>query len=133
MNHTEFDSLASDPVVGLRGGSQASLQKVARYQKVILLCILIYFTALVGQFALPPDLRPWLGLGVLGLGVVNATFVILLALQLYDTVSGLLLGILCLIPILGLIILMIVNSKATDILQKNGIPVGLLGAKIPVN
>jgi hypothetical protein len=43
---------------------------------------------------------------------------------------GVVLGILTLIPCVGLIVLLIINSKATGILKKNGVRVGLLGAKM---
>jgi hypothetical protein len=99
--------------------------KVAKYQKGVLVCILIYFLAVVGQFALPLEVRPLLGLGVLA-----AVFTILLAMKTHGTVFGIILGILCLVPILGLLILLLVNQKATTVLQSNGKKVGLLGANL---
>jgi hypothetical protein len=104
--------------------------KVAKYQKGVLVCILIYFLAVVGQFALPLEVRPLLGLGVLAVGLVAAVFTILLAMKTHGTVFGIILGILCLVPILGLLILLLVNQKATTVLQSNGKKVGLLGANL---
>jgi hypothetical protein len=40
------------------------------------------------------------------------------------------LGILTLVPLLGLIILLIVNQRATGVLQAKGYRVGLLGASL---
>jgi hypothetical protein len=40
------------------------------------------------------------------------------------------LGILTLIPLVGLIVLLIVNGKATNLLREDGIHVGLLGARM---
>ena len=41
-----------------------------------------------------------------------------------------LLGLLALIPCVGFVILFVVNSSATSVLQRNGIAVGLLGARL---
>jgi hypothetical protein len=41
-----------------------------------------------------------------------------------------LLGILTLLPCIGLITLLVVNAKATAILKAGGLKVGLLGAKV---
>jgi hypothetical protein len=40
------------------------------------------------------------------------------------------LGVLALIPLVGLIVLLIVNGKATKILREHGVRVGLMGAKL---
>ena len=131
MSYNPFEAPSSNSrVVGIVSGSREDLAKVAKYQKGILVCILIYFLAVVGQFALPPQLRQVLGLGVLAVGLVAAVFTILLAMKTHGTVLGILLGILCVVPILGLLILLLVNQKATTVLQSNGIKVGLLGANL---
>jgi len=39
------------------------------------------------------------------------------------------LGVLSLVPLIGLLVLLVVNGKATNILRQNDIKVGLLGAK----
>ena len=57
-------------------------------------------------------------------------FVFMLAMKLYSTGMGIFLGILSLIPCLGLLILLMVNSKATTALKESGIKVGFLGAKL---
>ena len=43
--------------------------------------------------------------------------------------AGIVLGILTLVPILNLIILLVINGRATNLLRKHGIKVGLMGAK----
>ncbi len=103
---------------------------VAQYQKGILVCILIYLIAMVFQFALPPELRPIIGVGVLLVGLTGTVFVFLLAIRVYSTAVGVLLGILTFIPCIGLLVLLMVNGKATGILKQNGIKVGLLGADL---
>lgn len=53
----------------------------------------------------------------------------MLATRVYGTGAGIVLGVLTLIPCLGLVILLLVNRKATDVLKQHGIGVGLLGAR----
>jgi hypothetical protein len=115
-------------VVGVRSGNREDLRSVARYQKGILVCILVYFVAVLCQFLIPPELQPLIAIGVLFLGLVATVFVFLLAMKVYSPGVGILLGILTMVPCLGLITLLMVNGKATTILKQNGIRVGLLGA-----
>jgi len=120
---------ASPSAVGVLSGSREDLRSVAKFQKGILVCILIYL-AVIGQLALPPDIRPLIGIAVLIAGIVGAVFVFLLAIKVYGTGLGILLGVLSLVPCVGLIVLLIVNGKATGVLKQNGIKVGLLGANL---
>ena len=117
-------------IVGVKSGSREDLRSVAKYQKGILVCILINLTAVVCQLAIPADLRPIIGLSVLVVGLAGTIFVFLLAIKVYSTGVGVLLGILTLIPCVSLIVLLVVNGKATGILKQNGIKVGLLGANL---
>ena len=57
-------------------------------------------------------------------------FVFLLATKVYGTGLGILLGLLTFIPCIGLLVLLIVNGKATRVLKENGFKVGLLGANL---
>ncbi len=108
--------------------NRRELRRIAVRQKVILACILVYVPALVLAYVLSmtPVLLP--GLAVLAAMVVGTVFVFLLAMELYGSVVGAMLGILTLLPLVGLIALLIVNSKATAILRAGGVRVGLLGA-----
>jgi hypothetical protein len=54
----------------------------------------------------------------------------LLAIKVYSPRFVVLLAILMLIPGIGLVVLLVVNGKATRILEQNGIRVGLLGANL---
>ncbi len=108
--------------------SRADLRAIATYQKVVLVCILVYIIAVVAQFLIPPALRLVVALGVLAVAVTAAVFVFLLATKVYNTALGIVMGILTLIPLVGLITLLIINSRATATLNINGIRVGLLGA-----
>jgi hypothetical protein len=93
----------------------------------MLLCLLGQITLFVLQFVLP-GMRPLLGLAYLAVGITAAVFVFMLCLTVYNTTMGIILGILTLIPLIGLLVLLIVNGKATKLLQEHGIKVGLLGA-----
>lgn len=119
-----------DVVVGVRSGTREDLRSVAKYQKGILVCILIQLIAVAGQFALPPDIRPIVALVTIPIGLAGTVFVFLLAIKVYSTAVGILWGILALIPCVGLLVLLTINGKATKILQENGIKVGLLGANL---
>ena len=104
------------------------LRTIAVRQRVIMYCILAYLVLIVGQFALPPELRLIPALLALAVSITAAVFVFMLALALYNTGTGILLGILTLIPLVGLIVLLTINGKATNVLRQHGIRVGLMGA-----
>jgi hypothetical protein len=106
------------------------LKSVAMYQKGILLCILAYLALVLFQFAVPPESRSLLAILAIPLGITATVFVFLLATKVYSTGLGIVLGILTLIPCVGLIVLLIINGKATAVLKKHGINVGLLGANL---
>ena len=95
-----------------------------------MLCILAYIALVVLQFVLPPGMRPLLGIAAFGASITGAVFVFMLSLTIYSKAVGIVLGILTLIPLIGLVVLLIINSKATKILKANNISVGLLGADV---
>lgn len=131
MNENPFQApRAVEPPVKGRNRSREELLSLAKAQKGIMICILLYLISVFTQFAIPENLRLILGLGVLVVGIVGAVFVFQLAIKLFGTGIGVLLGILTLMPCLGLIILLVVNGKATNVLKDNGIHVGLLGANL---
>jgi hypothetical protein len=110
--------------------SRQDLYSVAIYQKVILWCILAYLVAVAAQFAVPRESRLILGLVFAAVAVLATVFVFMLALKVYSTGMGILLGILTLIPLIGLIILLIINQKATGLMNKHGYRVGFMGADL---
>lgn len=67
-------------------------------------------------------------LGLIASAITGAAFVFLLALSLYSTGAAVVLGICMFIPLVGLIILLVVNGKATSVLREHGVHVGLLEA-----
>jgi hypothetical protein len=84
--------------------------------------------AVIGQFAIPPAQRPILAVVIIGVGLVATVFVFMLAMKVYSTWLGVLLGILTIVPCINLLVLLAINTKATNILRQNGYKVGLLGA-----
>jgi len=131
MSDNPFQSpMTEDLAVGVKSGSREDLRGVAKYQKGIIVCILVYLIAMIFQFVLPPELRPILALGVVAIGLTGTVFVFLLAAKVYGTGLGVLLGILTFVPCVGLIVLLTVNGKATAVLRQNGIRVGLMGANL---
>jgi hypothetical protein len=121
---------ATDRVVGVKSGRREDLKAVAIAQKSILVCILLYIVSIISQFLVPVEYRLYIGIGVLVIGLVATVSVILLAIRVYSIAAGILLGIGTFIPCLGLLILLLINGKATKILQENGHKVGLLGADL---
>jgi len=124
------------PAVGVLSGTRQDLRSVAMYQRGIIACILLYIIAFIAQTLITSqrtaEIPLWVGvlsvLATLGIIVAGAVFVFLLSIKVYGPALGVLLGILTLIPCLGLLALLRVNAKATTVLQQNGIKVGLLGA-----
>ena len=130
INPYQPPSLESQPppAVGVLSGSRDDLRAVARYQRGIVACVGVYLILVIVQFALPPEQRWILALLLIPLIPIATTFVFLLSTKVYGTGLGILFGLLTLIPCIGLIPLLILNAKATSVLNRNGIPVGLLGA-----
>jgi hypothetical protein len=136
MNENPYQSPMADlgPAVGVLSGKQADVRAVALYQKGVLVCILLYFCCILGQiaaqFVLPPSTAILFGLGVIVAGLAGLVFVFLMATKVYGVGIGIAMGVLTLMPCLGLIVLLLVNGKATKVLQQNGFRVGLLGANL---
>lgn len=130
-----FQSPRTDArAVGVRTGSMRELYNVARYQRAVLLCLLVQILGGVASVLIAPSVTPpialLLNLGLLLIGLASTVFVFLLATNVYSTAVGVVCGLLALIPCIGLITLLIINSKATGILRQNGIRVGFLGANL---
>jgi hypothetical protein len=116
---------------------RAELRRVALYQKFMLVGLLIeviYILVVVFSYVagvtLPPALSLTLALVVSPVALATTVFAFLLAIQVYGTGLGVFFGILTLVPCIGLIMLVVINIKATSILQAHGYHVGLLGASL---
>jgi hypothetical protein len=117
-------------VIGIRSGTLQDLYKVATAQKGILIGILIYFGSLFAiQFVRPP-LSNVLVVAWLLAAFATFIFMIILALRVYNLVAGIILGLLMIVPFANLLILLMVNRKATQIMRSNGFKVGFMGADL---
>lgn len=110
--------------------SRDDLRNTAVCQKGILFCILGQIVVVILQFFLPPELKLIVPIAGVPISVIATVFVFLLAIRIYSVALGILLGILTLIPCVGLFVLLIINGKATAFLTSHGVRVGLLGAKM---
>lgn len=117
-----------------------NLRQVATAQRGIMLCILAEFIIgilrVAGVTGGVPIMVIGLTLVYFAVAIVGAVFLFKLAILLYNTGVGVVLGILTLVPLLGLIILLVINGKATNLLRQHNIKVGLMGANpatIPVD
>jgi len=130
-----------------------NLRKVAGQQRAIMLCILAGIALIIAQVyanqANMPQLVVWIARVRALVGLVGAVYVIQLALSVYGTTTGILLGMIMLspllilvlhwlilgvLPLVNLLVLLFINGKATTLLRQHQIRVGLLGAnpsKIP--
>ena len=104
------------------------LRAIANTQRMLMFCILAYLAGLVLSGVLPQPLKLVGGLLYIVGGIAAVVYVILLGVKLHSTGVAILLGVLTFVPCVGLIVMLVVNSKATEILKANGIKVGLLGA-----
>jgi hypothetical protein len=105
-----------------------TLQAIAGNQRAIIFCILGYLCLIPAIVLAPDDLRIFVAIPVVLLGLTATVFVFLLATKVYSTGTGVVFGILTLLPCIGLIMLLIINGKATSVLKDNGVEVGFLGA-----
>ncbi|MDA7915595.1 hypothetical protein N9B98_04955 [bacterium] len=67
---------------------------------------------------------------MVGTSIGSLTYTVMLATQIYGTGVAILMGVLAIVPCVGLLPLLIINGKATSILRSNSIKVGLFGANI---
>ena len=128
---------ADSQIVGIKSGEPRDLKSVAKSQKGLLFSILLQLIAVISSFSysvspfiFPVNLDAIVIFSVLAGGISGTFFVFWLAIKVYSPLPGVLLGMLTLVPCVGLIILAAVNRKATFILKQNGIKVGFLGAKL---
>lgn len=107
------------------------IKTVAKYQKGILGCILLQMLAYLMPVFLPGELGFFASGAFVLVGAIGSlVYTILLATQIYSTGVAVLLAVLAIVPCIGLIVLLIINGKATAILRANGVKVGLFGANM---
>jgi hypothetical protein len=107
--------------------SMAELYAIARYQRTLIYCILFLLLDYGIAMAMPEEVRLFLLLPHLAVGVIAAIYVFRLSLEIYSTGTGIALAIGTMIPCIGLLVLVVINSKATGTLNVYGVRVGFLG------
>ena len=127
----------ADRVVGVKSERREDLIAVAVAQKSLLTCIVLYILCICAQLMLSQyreaaNYSIITTIAALVVVLVGLVSVLLIAVRVYNIGCGgyLLLGIGTLMPCLGLLVLLMINSKATRILQENGHHVGLLGVDL---
>jgi hypothetical protein len=115
--------------------SPDGIREIAKRQRALLLCILgnilLYLLLLATRDRIPLMAALLIVGALFAVEITAMVYVFLLSTKLYGMGVGILMGILTLVPCLGLLILLVVNGRATTALQASGIKVGLLGAKLP--
>lgn len=122
----------ADEALGVNSGTMADLKAVATYQRGVLVCLLVQIVLIIGSGALvdlAPPIPTVAAYSILIAALSGAVFVFLLATKVYKGALGIVVGILSLLPCINVLILVMVNGKATSVLKQNGIKVGLMGAK----
>ena len=104
------------------------LREIARNQKAVICCIGAYGVLVAAVTSVPEELHIFLLLPLLGVIIAGMVFVFRLALLLYSQGTAVVLTILMLLVCVNLIVLLVINGKATSVLKENGIPVGFFGA-----
>ncbi len=122
-------------VAGNSGRSDPNLQVIASRQKILLLCILCRIGCLISLLVIGAAMGTS-GAGLMvGIQViylisipVGLIFLLLLSMRTHGVVFAILFLILGAMPVIGLLILLLVNGKATRMLRAGGYRVGLMGA-----
>ncbi len=118
-------------------GGRPFLRQVAVNQRAVLVCIAIsllhYFLA--GAFiALDRPNPEVVGLIFLliflAIAMAGTIYLFRLASLLYNPIVAFVCSILIPLPMINLLVLFFITNKATTLLKKNGVKVGLLGARV---
>jgi hypothetical protein len=107
--------------------SRPELRTIAKTQRTALVGLLVFFCGVMILAFLTKNVPVITALAFVFVALVAAS-VFMLALRLYGLGTGMVLGFLALGPCLGLVVLMILNGKATTVLRNHGVKVGFMGA-----
>ena len=113
-----------------RSSGRTDLKDVARYQKYVLICILIYIILFATSLGVPQEMKSIVAVLILILIVVEAVFAFMLSMKVYSTAVGIVMGIGTLVPCAGLLALLMISNRATNLLREHGHKVGLMGANL---
>jgi len=122
--------------------SRDELRSIAKEQKYLLNSLLFYIVSWIAMIAVlfsneRSQLSPFMGgliivlIVLMVVATVCATvFLFRLAMRLYGVGTGVFLALMTILPCIGLMVLLGINSKATTKLKLNGIKVGFMGADV---
>lgn len=129
-----------EEAVGVRSGSKQDVYKVALYQKILLVNLVVYIivghSIVVASFpplSVPPEVRPILTFASFLFYINSAigfVLVILLGVKVFHPINGVITAILVLVPLLGWLALLSIIWKASKVLRENGFQEGFLGANL---
>lgn len=121
-------------VLTATSGTRETLRRVALNQRKVLGCLLLHlvFVGLSGigritQWQIPTAVTY---VGLLLTWYAGAILVFLLAKKVFSRQAAVLVGILASVPIFGLIVFLVVQTKANSILRQHGLEVGFWGADL---
>jgi hypothetical protein len=121
---------ASDLAVGVKSGRREDVRSVAVAQKAIMVCILLQLATGAVRFILPPEYLTFYLIAAVVVLLASTISVFMLAMKVFNVPLGILYAVGALLPCLGLLVLFVVNQRATRILRDNGHEVGFLGADL---
>ena len=106
------------------------LHRIAVSQRRVMLCVLGYMGLVVFSmlFGGPEFTVIFFGIAAILIVIAGLVSVVQLAYRLKGTTSAVIVGVLSLIPLVGLITLLVFNGWASKELKKSGFRIGLLGA-----
>jgi hypothetical protein len=135
MSDNPFQSpeTTSGPDWAAAGGdgrrSKEDLLAIASAQRWLMVAILGHFLAIVFQLG-GPRTAPLILVVAVFVVPIGLYGVMKLAARLYRSrVVGILNGLAMFLPLIGLFVLLILNGRATRLLRKYGIRIGLMGAR----
>jgi uncharacterized protein involved in cysteine biosynthesis len=109
------------------------LREVAKYQRWVILSLLLNIAAMILFFVLGPriDQLPSGNIILRSVMLANVAFqvasIVMLARQFSNVFVAFLVALAMFVPLVSLLVLLIYSQKATAFLQKNGIRVGFFG------
>ena len=113
-------------------GDREKLRRVARRQQWVLYALLaqvvLYFLLCVFTYTDQKGPIVVLSLAFWALAIVSMVAIFLLAKEVVHIVIAVICTIFMLMPCISLMILLVVNGRATKLLQQHGVKVGLMGA-----
>ena len=105
---------------------EIQLQKIAKGQRMVLYAILLYILLIIGQILLSQILMPILFFVPLVLSLIGVTFLAHALWQSY--IISVFYFLVMFVPLLNILLLIFINSKASTRLRAGGYKVGLMGA-----